>query len=156
MRFDARAGETYHVMVGAYFQGSGGLLSFHARVAPPPFRFALSVDPTGSVTPSTGAATIRGTATCSEPAFISGSGVLRQERPTGSIDGWFYIGFLCEGTTSWSASPSYSLRRGPGRSALLYTGGAAEVSAFAFGWGFGSGESHSTSVAAAVRLTALQ
>ena len=88
IRFDARAGETYHVMVGAYFQSNGGPLSFHARVAPPPFRFALSVDPTGSVTPSTGTATLHGSATCSEPAFIYGYGVLRQDRPGGSIDGW--------------------------------------------------------------------
>jgi hypothetical protein len=153
VRFDAKAGETYHVMVGAYFQSYGGPLSFHVRVAPSPFRFALSVDPTGAVRPSTGAATVQGTATCSEPAFIYGNGVLRQDRPGGSIDGWFSIGFFCDGTTAWSASPSYSLQRGRGRSALLYTGGRADVSASAYGFGFNSGETYDTSLTAPVRLT---
>jgi hypothetical protein len=154
VRFDAAAGITYHVMVGAYFGGTGGQLSLHARLAPPPFSFGLALDPRGTVRPSTGEATIRGTVVCSEPAFVSVSGVLRQDRPGQSaIDGFFGTFLECDGPTIWSATPSYSPRLFHGRSTLLYVGGHAEVSASADAFAAGSGENRQAFATAGVLLT---
>jgi hypothetical protein len=140
-RFDAVAGTTYHVMVGAYFGGAGGLLSLHARLAPPPFSFDLALDP-------------RGTVTCSEPAFVSVSGVLHQNRPgQDAIDGFFGTFFPCDGLTSWSATPSYSPRLFRGRSALLYVGGHAEVSSSAEAFATASGESRQAFATTGVLLS---
>lgn len=77
--------------------------------APPPFALGIGADPRGSVVPSTGAATVRGTVSCSEPAFVSVSGSLRQERAGMAIEAWFWTSVLCDGTASWSATPSYGL-----------------------------------------------
>ena len=154
LRFDAQAGVTYYVMVGAlFFQSSGGLTTLSARVAPPPFAFAMQVNATGSVTPSTGAATISGTATCSEPAFVSGSGVLRQDRPGQPIDGYVFTSFLCDGVTPWTAVVSYSPRLFNGRSAALFVGGPAQVTLSAQAFAFSEGEFRFLSVSKDLMLT---
>jgi hypothetical protein len=153
VRLDVQAGVTYYVMVGTYFQTYGGQLVLSALLAPPPFQFALRLDTRGSVRPATGTVTLTGTATCSEPAFVFLSGVLKQSRAAQSVDGFFDAGFVCDGTTTWSATPFYNPRLFRGRAALLYSAGKADVSAYAQAFSFSSGEVRSVSISGSVLLT---
>lgn len=153
VRFDAQAGVTYYVMVGALFQTRGGPITLSARVAPPPFSFDLQVNKTGSVTPATGAATIGGTAICSQPAFVYGSGVLRQDRPGQPIEGFVYISFICDGVTPWSATVSYSTRLFHGRAAALFVGGRAQLAVSAQAFAFSEGEFRFVSATRDLTLT---
>ena len=109
VRFDAAANVIYYVMVGSAYGGPGGLLQLSALLAPPPFTFDLQLDGRGAVDMSTGVATVRGTAVCSQPAFVYVSGGLTQARPGQTIDAPFGAGFFCEGITLWSAPVSYTL-----------------------------------------------
>jgi hypothetical protein len=65
--FDAVAGTTYHLLIiddqldGV---GNGGILQLELFSAPPPPDLSVTIAPTGSFDPATGAAIIHGTATC--------------------------------------------------------------------------------------------
>jgi hypothetical protein len=141
VRFLAQANVTYQVMVGSYFNLAGGTLVLSAVPAPPPFTFDFQTDPQGSVVPSTGTATIRGTATCSQPAFVYVSGALRQDRPGNPIDAFVYTAFFCDGTTAWSAPVFYSPRLFRGRSVALFVGGWADATLSAAAFSASEGES---------------
>jgi hypothetical protein len=156
VRFLAQANVTYHVMVGSYFTTTGGTLVLSAIPAPPPFTFDLQVDPRGTVEPSTGSATIRGTATCSQPAFVYLSGALRQERPGGAIDAVAFAAFFCDGTTAWSTPVFYSPRLFRGRSVALFVGGKASTSLAATAFSASEGEARSVFIASDVILTGAQ
>jgi hypothetical protein len=107
VRFDAIAGETYFVMVGAFFGGPGGLLEFtliEAPPAPPPLDLTLTVDPVGSVVARDGIMTISGTVTCSQPAFVEIYGEVEQRAGRLLIHGWFFDFIECDGVTPWSAT----------------------------------------------------
>lgn len=67
--FDATAGTTYFIMVGAAFGGSGGNLVVTARESP----FTITIEPTGTFDSKTGAATVDVQMTCEEPVFVSSS-----------------------------------------------------------------------------------
>lgn len=124
--FDAFAGETYSLMVGAFASGPGGDLVFTMDVAPPPLEFDVTVDQSGSVDPKTGTAMLSGTVTCSRPAFVELFGNLRQRAGRVIIQGFFGTFLECDGTTLWSVEV-------PGENGL-FVGGKASVSmdAFAF------------------------
>lgn len=77
---DATGGETYYIMAGSFFSGSGGNLTLTLREAPPPPpapEIGLSVDRGGSVD-GNGLATVGGTVTCNQPMFVSLFGSLTQ------------------------------------------------------------------------------
>lgn len=127
VRFDAEAGETYHLMVGAFFGGPGGNLVFRmleAPPAPPPLELEVSIDPVGSVVPSQGVATISGTLTCSRPTFVEVFGTLEQRAGRVIIRGFFFDFVECDGTTPWTAKVE-------GENGL-FAGGRATVEVFAF------------------------
>lgn len=141
LRFDAVAGVTYWIMVGTNWWTPGGPTVVTLAEAPPPFALGVRIT-AGSVVPSTGQATVTGTVTCSETAYVNVSGRLSQEHAGVTIEGWFWSGAFCEPgrEAAWSAVPGYGLGRFRGRSALLYTGGPAEAQATASGYGSTTGE----------------
>jgi hypothetical protein len=82
VRFRARPGVTYFIMVGAgrYGDGEGGPLTLTAdKVSNVELEYAVAI--TGGTTdPSTGIATLSGTLTCNEPSAIYMEGELRELR----------------------------------------------------------------------------
>jgi hypothetical protein len=125
VRFDATAGETYFFMVGSFGGGPGGNLTFNLDVAPPPLELGLTIDPTGSVVPSKGVATISGTVTCSQPASVGVEGRMEQRVGRLLIHGFFSAFVECTPpATAWSATVE-------GENGL-FVAGRAQVDAFAF------------------------
>ena len=152
MRLDAQANVTYYIMVG-WYTSEGGNLVLSAQVAPPPFTFDLQLDRKGSVEPSTGAATVKGTAICSQPSFVTAQGSLQQEKAGTVVDAFFYTSFFCDGTTPWSVQVSYTPRLFRGRSSALFTGGRADATAFANAYSPSEGEYRYVSVMGGITLT---
>ena len=125
VRFDAAAGQTYFFMVGSFASGPGGNLTFNVDVAPPPLELGLTIDPTGSVVPSKGVATISGTVTCSQPASVGVEGRMEQRAGRLLIHGFFFAFVECTPpATAWSATVEGENGR--------FVAGRVQVDAFAF------------------------
>lgn len=133
VRFDAVAGTTYFFMVASFsfFPVSGANLTFNLVPAPPPLSISPSVTQFGTVDPSTGAATISGFVACTQPAFVTISGQLKQSHGDTPVTGFFLAFFPCNGTTPWSANMQTTTALFHGRSADLFTGGKADLTASA-------------------------
>jgi hypothetical protein len=119
--FNAVAGETYFLMVGAFASGPWGSLSFRLEETEP-IVIDLALSPKGAVVPKTGTATVRGTVVCNEPATVFGiGGELKQRKGRVFLRGFFGVGeFACEPPeTEWSAI--VTAENG------LFTGGKATV-----------------------------
>jgi len=116
IQFTAQAGATYHLMVGSFpFDPQGGNLELHGQVLPPPVQLAVTLDPTGSVTPR-GAAVIHGRVSCSRAADLTLLGTLRQQQGRKVTVGSFRTQVSCDGPTRWSATvlgETGVYRRGP-------------------------------------------
>jgi hypothetical protein len=142
IRFDAVAGTTYYFMVSSFsfFSVSNANLVFNLVPAPPPLAIAPSVIQFGSVDPSTGAASISGFVSCSQPAFVTISGQLKQTHGPASTFGFFSVFVPCNGTTPWSTSIQTVGQTFHGRAlADLFTGGPADVTASASAFDFENG-----------------
>ncbi|HEX9667572.1 MAG TPA: hypothetical protein VGA95_13575 [Thermodesulfobacteriota bacterium] len=127
---DASTGETVFFMVGSFASGPGGNLVFNVNLPPPPLQINLTLDPVGSVSPSTGVATISGTVTCSKPAAVSVFGNLTQLFARHVIiSGFLFSFFECSGETTWSA-PVFSDNG-------LFSAGKASASASADAFAIG-------------------
>lgn len=131
VRFDAVAGTTYHFMVSSFFPVPSAALVFNLLQGPPPFTFVPTVSQFGSVDPTTGTATINGSVTCSQPAFVTISGELKQVHAQTPISGFFFIFVPCNGPTPWSVTVQTVPALFHGRSVALFVGGKANVSASA-------------------------
>jgi hypothetical protein len=131
VRFDAVAGTTYYFAVSSLYPVSPADLVFNLLEAPPPFSFAPTVSQFGSVQPTTGAATITGSVTCTEPAYVNIYGQLIQTHAGTPISGYFGTYMPCDGTTPWSATVQTQAALFHGRSAALFVGGKAIVAATA-------------------------
>jgi len=121
--FSATAGTTYYFQAGGYF-GQTGNLVFSAEVGPPPLEIAVSIAPTGSVSPQGGTATVHGTVTCSKPAFVELSGELSQQAGRASVFGFLSALLPCTGEASWQATVEGENGR--------FAGGRADLSVSAF------------------------
>ena len=97
MTFEALAGETYYILVGSQGEAPGGNLVFQVDESA---EVSITIDPEGSVNPSTGAAVISGTVTCSQPAFVELSGSVQQRRATSEN---LFVAPSCDGETRWEA-----------------------------------------------------
>jgi hypothetical protein len=128
IRFDATAGTTYYLMVGAPFWGTPGSLTLHALEAPPPFTMQITLNPFNLVDPSTGGVLVNGTAICSAPSFVFLSGSIRQVRAGHEIRGFFSASVPCDGATPWEAAVyHFSNDLFHGRGAALFNAGSADV-----------------------------
>lgn len=104
VRFQAVAGQTYYLMVGAAFEGGAGHLVFNVRQLPPPLVLGLSIDPTGSVTRA-GAATVHGTLTCSRAATgVVILGTIRQQQGKKAAVATFSATVNCVTSVVWTAT----------------------------------------------------
>ena len=92
------------------------------------------------MTPSTGAVTISGSVQCSEPAYVTISGQLKQKRGSATITGYWSAFVPCDGVTAWTAAVQSETALFRGRSALLFAGGKAEVAATATAFDPDTGE----------------
>ena len=140
VRFDAVAGTTYYFMAASRFPVSPANLVFNVLQAPA----ALSINPTvsqfASVKPTTGVVTLSGSVTCSQPAFVTLSGQLKQSHGGQPISGFFSIFVPCDGTTPWTTTVQTEVVLFHGRSVNLFTGGGADVAASAFAFDPDTGE----------------
>jgi len=153
LRFDAVAGTTYWIMVGANWGMPGGPTVVTLAEAPPPFALGVKIA-AASVVPSTGQATVSSTVTCSEPAYVSVSGRLSQHHAGVTIEGWFWSDAFCEPgrNAAWTAVPGDGLGRFRGRSALLFTAGPAEAQVTASGSGWTTGDYDQETATVPLRL----
>lgn len=153
VRFAATAGTTYYFMAGSRFSPVPvANLVFNLQPGPPPFSFTPSVAQFGSVTPSTGAVTISGSMRCSQPAFVTISGQLKQKRGNTTVSGYWSAFVPCDGVTPWSASVQSDTVVFRGRSAKLFTGGKAELSATATAFDPDTGELKQVNLATVITL----
>jgi hypothetical protein len=124
---------------GSFFVPNANLV-FNLLPAPPPLTITPSVFQFGSVDPSTGAATISGSVSCSQQAFVTISGQLKQTHGSSSTFGFFFIFVPCNGTTPWSANIQTVGQTFHGRAlADLFTGGPANLTASASAFDFENG-----------------
>jgi hypothetical protein len=140
VRFDAVAGTTYYFMVSSFFPVSPANLVFNLLQAPPPFSFVPSVSQFGSVSLTTGVATINGLVSCTQPGFITVYGQLKETHGGTPLSGFFSAFVPCNGTTPWTASAQSQLALFHGRSAALFVAGKANVAGTAFGFDPDTGE----------------
>jgi hypothetical protein len=119
--FEAAAGTTYFLMVGACCGGAGGSLVFNIDVAPPPPVLpTVQINRFGSFDRLTGSATISGTASCQQATFVEL--YVNVSQPAGRLfaQGSGSAFFPCSGTINWSATAqSYT--------PVLFVGGPAKV-----------------------------
>ncbi|MGH9287032.1 MAG: neocarzinostatin apoprotein domain-containing protein [Acidimicrobiales bacterium] len=102
-------------------------LAFDPNVPPQPrLQIGLTIDPVGSVTPKTGAATVSGTVTCSSPAQVFIDGFASQRAGRVNVQGSFFTELACDGSATWTAD----LVAFNGR----FVGGKVNIDAFAFGF----------------------
>lgn len=99
VRFDAAAGTSYHVMVGAFDSGPGGQLQLAAfeTVPAPPVELTVELDDVGRVDPSTGAAWLTGTVSCQNGDFVELFGQLEQRAGRVIISGFGFDFLPCDG-----------------------------------------------------------
>lgn len=123
--WEAIAGTTYFLMVTPPASGEPvGTLVITAEEAPPPVEIDLTLDSNGSVQSKTGSVEIRGTVTCSAPAFIGVDAFVQQRKGRVLIQGGGSTGVECDGTTPFTLI----VTGGNG----LFTSGKADVQASAF------------------------
>ena len=122
--FNAIAGQKYFLMVGAFASGPGGNLMFSMDVAPPRLVFDITIDSAGLVDPKTGTVIISGIVTCSREVPVFAFVDLKQTIGRVKGEGTGSVDLTCNGLTKWSSSPIQS-------SSILFTGGRADVHAFA-------------------------
>jgi hypothetical protein len=101
--FPTTAGTTYHLMIiddQSDGGGNGGTMRLSIEEAPPPPVISATVSPSAGFNPSTGAATVRGTVTCTGIADFAFVDVeLHQRVGRGEVVGFGTIDVLCDGST---------------------------------------------------------
>lgn len=152
VRFNAVAGTTYYFQASSFFPVTSANLTFNLLLAPPPLSIVPTVTQFGSVDPSSGTAAISGFLTCSQPAFVTLSGQLKQTHGGVPVTGFFSAFIPCNGTTPWSVNIQTTTTLFHGRAADLFTGGKADVSATAFAFDFENGVFIQKNLAATVTL----
>ena len=153
--FEARAGVTYYVMVGAYASGPGGQLTFsmEALDGHPPGAVQVAVNSV-SLDPATGLLLVEGTATCSGPTTGYIFGDITQKRAGGEIRAFFGVDVVCGDTGTWraiSGTPRV-VRGGRSSASAEFRRGTAVVSARSWMWNETTGEVSETQTVSRVRV----
>lgn len=101
--------------------------AFRSRnIKPVAFEIELELDKEGSVIPSTGEATVKGSVICSQPAHVFLWGELERRLGRVTVRGYFYSDLWCNGKTVWKATVIN--QNGP------FVGGKAKISANVYGY----------------------
>lgn len=129
IRFDAAAGQTYYLMVGAFGSGSGGNLVLTALEADPADVLTVDValDPVGRVAPRSGTAWLSGTVSCSGADSVEVFAGLRQRAGRAIITGSGSDFLPCDGETEFTLE----IRGENG----VFAGGRADATADVFACG---------------------
>ena len=127
-------------------------LVFNLMPGPPPFLITPTVAQFGSVTSSTGGVTVNGSMRCSQPSIVTISGQLKQKRGNATVTGYWSAFLHCDGVTPWSAPVQSQTVLFRGRSALLFSGGKAELTATADGFAADTGESRQVNLVSVITL----
>ena len=133
--FFAAAGVTYSILAfddQLDGTGTGGQLEIRVEELPPPPTVDLTVDASGKFNAKTGVATISGTVSCDDGAFVSIELSIRQAVGRFAVSGFGYDERACDGT----AQP-WSLEVYPQDG--LFKGGKVHVDAFAYACSFDCG-----------------
>ena len=153
VRFDGVASTTYYFKVASFYPVSPANLTFNLLQGPPPLTIAPSVTQFASVDPTTGTATLSGFVTASQQTFVTISGELKQMHGGRPISGFFSVFLPCNaGINPWSVQVQTVPALFHGRSAALFTGGKASVSATAEAFDPDTGESIDRNISATVTL----
>jgi hypothetical protein len=113
--------------IADFTQNATAPLAFDPNVPPQPrLEIGVTIDPVGSVTPKTGAATVTGTVTCSSPAEVFVDVSASQRAGRANVLGFAFTQVTCDGEATWTGS----LEPFNGR----FVGGKLDVDAFAFGF----------------------
>lgn len=152
-RFDAVAGKTYYIMVSSlYYPVPEASLVLSVQPAPPPFSFNPSIAQFGSVVSTTGAITISGTVDCSEEAYATLYGHVKQLRGGVPVSAYWNTSFVCNGVTPWQTTIRPMPELFNGRAALLFGAGRINVGATAQAFQFDTGEYRQANLATIVTL----
>lgn len=131
VRFEARAGVTYYVMVAAFASGPGGNLTFsmEASSAPAARQGQLAVTSI-AIDQASGRLTVAGTATCSGPTTGYIVGDVTQKLAQGQVGAFFGVDVVCNGTATWRAitGPVRPVRSGMSSRPAAFRPGGAVVS----------------------------
>jgi hypothetical protein len=110
--FDAIAGTTYYLVAGAPEFDVGGTLFLYVDKS---LEVGVTIDPVGTVNPSTGVATISGMVSCTRNSFFELGGSVVQRKAVAS-QGSLFASFDCEGVSHWEGEvAAESGRLVPGR-----------------------------------------
>jgi pre-peptidase len=140
VRFEAVPGVTYFIMAGAFGMNPGGKLVLSVVPAPPPLEVRLDIDDRDSVVASTGLVTIRGTATCTRPAFLSLTGQVKQSHGNAVLVGFLGSFVFCDGPTAFTITTVSQGGLFHGRASALFVGGEADATLTGFAFVPDSGE----------------
>jgi hypothetical protein len=136
VNFLATAATTYWFMVGSWNGTPGGNLVFTVQQGQAPADVTLTINPTGSVTPKTGIATVGGTITTTSLIYVYEVDVFAKQRSgRGNIIASAFVPINAEVDTSWDWSAQLQDPNGG-----LFVGGKANVSATLFYLDLGTGE----------------
>ena len=84
--------------------------------------------------------TVRGSLQCSQPAYVTISGHLKQKRGGVTVSGYWSAFVPCDGVTPWTAVVQSQTMLFRGRAAAHIAGGKAELGASATGFDPDTGE----------------
>lgn len=117
------AGTTYRIMIFDFAESGGGTATVTLGEIPPPPVLGLTVDPTGTFDPQTGAATITGTYECTNAFFVAIFGNVTQTVGRFKIEGFFNtFDMQCDGEVHpWSADVTGSNGKFAGGRAMTVT-----------------------------------
>ncbi len=153
VRFDAVAGTPYYFMVASFYPVSPANLTFNLLQGPPPLAIVPTLTQFASVDPTTGTATLSGFVNSSQQTFVTISGELKQMHGGSPITGFFSVFLPCNaGMNPWSVQVQTVPALFHGRSAALFTGGKASVSANAEAFDPDTGEFIERNISATVTL----
>jgi hypothetical protein len=141
--FQATAGVTYYMMVGAYASGPGGQLTFSVEDSPvQPAGNAQIAVTSVSLDAASGRLVVAGTATCtgSSSGYIFGD--VTQKHAGGEVRGFFGLDVVCGQTAAWRAVSGPARPVSSARSSVpaAFRRGNAVVSARGWIWNESTGE----------------
>lgn len=153
--FQASAGVTYFVMVGAYASGPGGQLTFSVEDSPVQLARNVQIAITSvSLDAASGRLLIAGTATCSGSSSGYVFGDVTQKHAGGEIRAFFGADVVCGATGEWRTVSGPARPVSSGRSSVraVFRRAAAVVAARGWMWNESTGEVNEPQTVSRVRV----
>jgi hypothetical protein len=155
VQFQATAGVTYYVMVGAYASGPGGLLTFSVEDAPAQAARNVRISVTSiSLDAATGRLVVVGTAACTGASTGYVFGDVTQKLAGGEVRAFFGLDVVCSQAGGWRAvtGSARPVSRASSDVRAAFRRGYAVVSARGWMWNESTGEVAETQTAGRIRV----